>query len=45
VLFFGKLLHIGKEIKTLANPTNGFLRIFKKNLPYLEKKKSRSHQI
>jgi hypothetical protein len=39
VFFRGEFLPPGDKTKGLANPTKGFLRIFKKHSPYLEEKK------
>jgi hypothetical protein len=38
-LFCGEFSPLADRKKGLANPTKGFLRIFFKNLPYLEEKK------
>jgi hypothetical protein len=37
--------HLATKKKGLANPTKGFLRILKKQSPYVLKKKVKSRQI
>jgi hypothetical protein len=45
VSFCGELLPLDNKKIRLANPTKGFLRFKKKDLPNLEKKKVKSCQI